>query len=434
MSCKVILNDLPKEQLAFLKKRSKLTITSKSGYQPFAKPEVVSLTRMVNACIVDDAYHTRAVSYGYIPYALAREAKVDPVNPNFNEMDMTFTGALRDKQQHVKDKTMDHMNRTGSSIISCHPGFGKTITAINIACELKLKVLVVVNRVVLIKQWIDAVKQFCDENVVVQNLTSENEDVQANFSIVNVLSIAKYPDYLLESFGLVIIDEAHLILSRTMFSKLLHLTPKYLLALSATPYRNDDLNKLFPIFFGKNVVGEKLYKPHTVYKVYTNFKPSIKLDHTMKVNWNDILDKMSRDPHRNNLIVNLIKKHSDRVFLVLVKRVEQGKWLEQKLKEEGEHVSTLFGSNQTFDQTCRVLIGTNSKVGTGFDFSRLDTLLLGSDVVSYYVQFLGRVMRRVDVEPLIFDLVDDNSTLERHFDERAKVYRNHGGVVKRYSS
>ncbi len=65
----------------------------------------------------------------------------------------------------------------------------------------------------------------------------------------------------------------------------------------------------------------------------------------------------------------------------------------------------------------RFLIGTSAKIGTGFDFDKLDTLLLAADVVEYYIQFIGRIMRKDDVNPIIFDLVDNNKTLQKHYSE-----------------
>ncbi len=41
-------------------------------------------------------------------------------------------------------------------------------------------------------------------------------------------------------------------------------------------------------------------------------------------------------------------------------------------------------------------------------------------------------MRKDDVNPIIFDLVDNNKTLQKHYSERLKVYKKHGGIVKNY--
>ncbi len=68
------------------------------------------------------------------------------------------------------------------------------------------------------------------------------------------------------------------------------------------------------------------------------------------------------------------------------------------IDDEQKNINMLqlfFGSNQKFDKNCKVLIGTSAKIGTGFDFDKLDTLLLAADVVEYYIQFIGRIMRKM---------------------------------------
>jgi hypothetical protein len=57
-------------------------------------------------------------------------------------------------------------------------------------------------------------------------------------------------------------------------------------------------------------------------------------------------------------------------------------------------------------------------------------LILASDVEQYFVQYLGRVFRREDTEPVIIDLVDNYSLLYKHFQTRNSVYIEHGGIVK----
>ncbi|ABF82138.1 hypothetical protein MIV108L [Invertebrate iridescent virus 3] len=99
----------------------------------------------------------------------------------------------------------------------------------------------------------------------------------------------------------------------------------------------------------------------------------------------------------------------------------------------GERTTSLLGKQQTYDPEARILIGTNSKIGTGFDHPKLDTLLAAADMVSYYIQFIGRIMRRKDVEPIIFDLVDSHPILRQHWIKRKKVYENHGGEIIKYN-
>jgi hypothetical protein len=59
----------------------------------------------------------------------------------------------------------------------------------------------------------------------------------------------------------------------------------------------------------------------------------------------------------------------------------------------------------------------------------LDTLLLATDIEEYFIQYLGRVFRRKDANPMIFDLVDNNPILLRHFKTRQKIYQECGGTI-----
>jgi hypothetical protein len=97
-----------------------------------------------------------------------------------------------------------------------------------------------------------------------------------------------------------------------------------------------------------------------------------------------------------------------------------------------ESVAILVESETEFDRGCRVLIGTTSKAGVGFDHDKLDALILASDLEDYFIQYLGRVFRRLDVTPIVFDLVDENSILKRHFATRKAVYLESGGKIQVY--
>ena len=113
----------------------------------------------------------------------------------------------------------------------------------------------------------------------------------------------------------------------------------------------------------------------------------------------------------------------------MTKRKEQALYLHKKLLEINENVDSLVGTKQTFDKNCRILIGITSKCGTGFDFPKLDALILAGDVDEYFIQILGRVFRTKDNIPFVFDLIDNNPILVKHFNNRKEVYQKAGGKL-----
>jgi superfamily II DNA or RNA helicase len=306
-----------------------------------------------------------------------------------------------------------------------------TCCSIKLACDVGFQTLVIVNKLVLMKQWDEGIMRFCPD-AVVQKLTTKSKKSNADFYVINAQNVEKMGTDFFSNIGTVIIDESHLIMAETLSKSMQYVFPRYLIGLTATPYRVDGLNKLLDLYFGSYKIVRNLWREHTAYKVTTGFKPTIEKAANGRVNWGIVLDSQANDHDRNELIIKLLKYFSDRNFLVLTKRISQGEYLLSRLEEEGEDVTSLLGNNQEFELSSRILIGTSSKVGVGFDHPRLDALLLAADLEQYFIQYLGRVFRTKDVEPIIVDLVDDYSLLNKHFATRQKVYQEHGGTVRNF--
>lgn len=359
-----------------------------------------------------------------------------PKSEKFKKMreEVVYTGVLRENQVSIKDEAINNLNKFGACLISCYPGFGKTSTSIYIASKIKLKTLIILNRLMLMDQWVEAIKKFCPSaNVSAIKPNKKNDILDSDFIIINAINIQKFGSEFFKDIGTVIVDEAHLIMSQVLCQSLKYIFPKYVIGLSATPYRPDGLNALMNIYFTEHKIVRNLKRNHTVYKVNTNFTPEVEYDRNGKVIWGKVLESQCSNPVRNMLIVDIIKKFDTRIFLVLSKRVEQAQYIYDKLKEAGEKVSLLIKSETEFNKDDRILIGTTGKVGVGFDHDKLDSLIIASDLEEYFIQYLGRVFRRTDVEPLIFDLVDNNSILKKHFSTRKKVYEEVGGKIVNYN-
>jgi superfamily II DNA or RNA helicase len=414
MSKTVPLASLSDEEKSKIEKDLTITLEpSKYGFAP--STEIYAYKVEKDKAVVPFSYD--------IPNAFIRQRS------SFTSMGAIFTGELREEQKIVREEIIKELNSKRAVLLSLHVGFGKTILAINIATKIKLKTLVIVNRIVLIKQWEEAITTFCPNAKIQFIKPGDKMKDDIDFYIINALNIVKNDSSFYKSIGLVIIDELHLILAEGLSAGLLELRPSYLIGLSATAYRMDNLNKLFNLYFGSVRIERKLWHPHKVIKIDTGFNPKTEITKTGKVDWNSILEAQASDVNRNELIISLVKKHKTKTFLIPVKRVEHGRYLLTRLKEEGESVDSLIGKSQKFDKNVRILIGTASKIGTGFDHAKLNAMILATDIEAYFIQYLGRIFRRKDVEPVIFDLVDDHPILKKHFKTRCGVYKEHGGVL-----
>lgn len=372
----------------------------------------------------------------YLPFSFARKSFVIP-DRNINTTEsMKFTGVLREEQLRVKnfvvEKLTSSTSPSKSAIVSACPGFGKTITSLAVACFLGVKTAILVNKLILIDQWIDSVGTFIP-NARVQTVTARTKklDTDANFYIVNAVNAKKHSHDFWKCCKFVIVDELHQIVTNKLVVSLLRFVPDCILGLSATPYRHDEYDKAIKWFFGDEVTGNKLDRKHTFRIVDTNWYPC-NVRYTAKgMDWGRILEDQSQDASRNDIIVReCIRELEDgRVILILVKRVQHAVVLKEKLQAHAK-VETLIKSEKTFDKSCRVLIGTTSKIGVGFDHAPINCLIVASDVKNYFVQFLGRCMRKQEGEPTVVDFNDNFGTLRKHLDSRIKEYQKHGGKLK----
>ena len=345
--------------------------------------------------------------------------------------DLRFTAKLRDYQVPVKKEALNILKADKTVLLSMYCGWGKTLMGIYLAWRCRLKTLIVIHRVILMEQWRQSILTFLP-NATIQILGNRDCILQdCDFYIINPINLYKYNPDTLSQVGTVIVDECHLITSKIFSQSLWNVQPKYSIGLSATPYRLDGLNAAIELFFGKQIV-RTLNHPHIVHPLYTRLTPIVEYNKMGKIDWNSIINQQAECPERNQLIVNIVTTFSteDTYFLILCKRVNQVKELVKICTSHNISVTSLCGSNNTYDKKAKVLIGTVSKLSVGFDDKRLNVLILACDIKNYFIQVLARIMRQPDTVPIIFDIIDNNSILKNHYNARKKIYFNHGGIIE----
>lgn len=369
----------------------------------------------------------------HVPFCFGRENFIIVDNDGTKDfIDLRPEMKLRTEQKVMVEKCTENLLETGSVVISARPGFGKTVTAIYMACRIigARRTAIVVNKLILVDQWIESIERFT--NVTCQYIKTSTDKIspESRFVIVNALNVQKKPSSFWKDIDLVVVDELHQIVTKILSKSLLRFVPKYLIGLSATPYRFDDYDKAIDWFFGHNVIGKPLFAKHIVKIISTGFRPK-RLKYTFKgLDWNSVLNEQSENDNRNDIIVDTILSCPDRTWLILVKRVDHAKLLKDKFESKNITCETLVGNALTFDRSCRILIGTTSKIGVGFDHAVIDALCIAADVKNYFVQFLGRCMRRTEIcEPLVIDFKDEFGPLDRHLEFRLSEYRKYGGEI-----
>jgi superfamily II DNA or RNA helicase len=353
-----------------------------------------------------------------------------------------FTGALRPHQQQVRDAAIRSLNETGSIVISAEPGFGKTVTSIEMICTINVPTVIFVKQAMIMDQWRDAIAKYAPNKKIAKITSNKAVDPDADIYLMNPI-ILKKPinetrfipgDF--EHIKLVVVDELHQIVTKVLHRAFFKFQPDYLIGLSATPYRPkmDPFEPAIAWFFGSRVVGSKLFRKHTVYCVKTDFKPETRIQpHTGKLDWSSVLTSQAEDVKRNQIVVDVVCRFPERTWLILVKRVEHARTLQALFSKAGVASETIVGASREFDKSAKILIGTTPKIGVGFDHAPIDALCMAADVLEYFEQFLGRCMRRQDVEPIVIDFEDKFNPLIKHLKSRIQKYIECGGEVNMLS-
>lgn len=383
---------------------------------------VVLEDKTTRVCFVDGVWPTFSVPFSAVSDMVANNRSYRPCL-SFPR----FTGTLRPEQVNIYQNARIKLAETHVVMISCFPGFGKTITTLSLVCSLRLRAIIVCHRVCLVQQWRESIAAFCSADAVVVDLPGYT-GTDYHFGIINIANVHKLNDIPVDH--VLVTDETHLLLSEKRSLNLLKFCPKRFIGLTATPYRPDELHVLFKFFYGENFIVKKLFKKHDIYTVYTGI---VMLERRIygKLDWNYMLEQQATNVQRHRLLVDIIQTFpADRTWLVLVKRVAHGEALRDLLStvRPSRVVSLLTGNVHTYDKQCDILIGTVGKIGTGFDFPKLDSLLVAADMVQYYIQFLGRVMRTINV-PVVVDVVDQHAIMNLHYLSRKKEYLEHGGRI-----
>lgn len=420
MSIKIPIREITSENIDFLEKRLYIQQDTDKHNKNYIKQEKIPFFK------VDPSNQ-----FINVPFYFGKEYFGDKFISNNPSISIPFFGQLREEQKSIESESLSLLKTKGSVLISAFPGFGKTFVTLKLLSELGMRAIIIVNKICLLKQWSDAIEQFLHiKPCIIKGKNSKVDN--SRIYLVNSINIIKHPELTNLNIGVVVCDEAHLLMTKTFSEGLFLLNPSYIIGLSASPYRYDGFNALFDLFFGLKRLHRPLEKEHTVICVKSNEKIEHTVDKNNKINWNSVIEKQSMSETRNNLIVKYCEKYKERYILILCKRISQIKLLESKLKNSNIsnlRVGTFYDNDIDFDKECNVLISTYQKASTGFSHDILDMLILGCDIDHFFIQTLGRVFRRETSKPIVVDILDSHPLLRKHFKSRENVYKEAGGKI-----
>ena len=327
-----------------------------------------------------------------------------------------------------QNDAIKEIKKSDFSICVAPPGFGKTLIGAKIFEIRACSTLIVVNKNMLLNQWIERfVDYFGYEKKDIGYLGKGHNKLNGQIDVATMQSLKNDPD-VINNYSFVIVDECHHIPAITFEQIVKNFKGKYLLGLSATPNRKDELQ---PILYQQ--LGDISYE-YKKKKTHTNKLKIIRTDFESKAdNYATIINELCIDESRNNLIIDAIKANIERKILVLTDRIEHINVLENLLEKEKIDFICVHGSlnkkeqveNMNLVRSKSLIIATTSYFGEGIDFPHLNTIMFVTPI-SYYgrlVQYLGRIGRGSQ-ECLAIDFLDSrNAMLNSAYKKRLEGYK-----------
>lgn len=431
--------------------RIKTSLTFKQkALSPLATPAIV---RGYSVQMMDD------VDFLHVPkeYALKnaeiigiRAFKDEQIQASAVDAPMLLPLGLRPHQREAVTNVMAAFNNNqhGGGAIICLPcGYGKSVTALYVAAQLKTKCLILTHTDVLAQQWKAAIQQYVPD-AVIGIVKQKVFDVEGKTHIIaSVQSVCKRQyDWLGSGIGLLIGDEVHHFCAEQLSKAITMASPKYRLGLTATPTRADGLSsylysnigpivyeinrppnpelRCYPIILGSNVMTDKF--------VRGTINTAIML--------NQLLARNQLAHDRQQLAATWIRLccSKGRQVLVIGDRIELLKDLETRVNDPLKTaflIGEIKAAARAEARYAQVIFGSYAVCSEGLDIPSLDTVLLltprsGKNVI---VQVVGRLMRTGGRPPLVIDFVDTNGVFKSMFRKREMYYKQMGAVITKYN-
>lgn len=375
-----------------------------------------------------------------------------------------FNGDLRTEQDLAADRMLQHDH----GVLSATTAFGKTVVCSYLISQRKVSTLILLHSKDLIEQWVEELNKFLiikEKPAIYKTKTGKEKrrDIVIGVlkgnknkltGIVDVAMIGsmyskgKFNDFI-NSYGLVIMDECHHCGSNTSIEVMQRVNSRYVYGVSATPKRGDNLEKIVYMLLGpirhSYTAKERAKEQGIGYYVYPRFTRVIDTNETGN-NISAAYNLISNNKLRNEMIVNDTRQviADGRTPLILTRYKEQAKNLFDILSGAADYVFLLYGDNSDRENSeirkklkevlCEksiILIATGQKIGEGFDFPRLDTLMLAAPVSfdGRLEQYVGRLHRDYEGKKyvVVYDYIDAHlKVFEKMYSKRLRTYKRLG--------
>jgi superfamily II DNA or RNA helicase len=376
------------------------------------------------------------------------------------QIDVAFNGMLRSDQQQAVDTLTSY--RIG--VLSAATAFGKSVVAANIIAKRKENTLILVHTKALMDQWVAVLSKFLTINceAPIEQPRRGRKRIWSPIGCVGggkdrrsgIIDIAIMQSLLeddgikgyVRDYGMVIVDECHHI-SAFNFEKIMRFAnARYVYGLTATPIRKDGHQ---PIIFMQCGAIRHIATSNTSADYERVLMPRfISTKGVVEENepYTNIIRRLAEDRTRNEIIVRDAVEvlNAGRTPIILTALTSHVECLCEMLLPYCQNIVRLIGTDSAKQKRLvmdrmravpinkkMIIVATGRYVGEGFDFPRLDTLLLALPVSwkGIVAQYAGRLHREYKSKTScqIYDYIDlATPVCEKMYRKRLKAYKTIG--------
>ena len=242
-----------------------------------------------------------------------------------------------------------------------------------------------------------------------------------------------------------VVSNCHHMSAEVFCKALFKIVTKYMLGLSATMKRKDNLSKVFKMFIGPIVYTKRREGGDGVEVQvidYENNDPEydkVELNWKGHVHYSKMIKKICEYNHRSEFLLKVLKKMLEDPLcgqiMILAHNKVLLKYLHDAIEDRdmatvGYYVGGMKEKDLKESETKKVVIGTYAMASEGLDIKSLTTLLMATPK-SDVEQCIGRILRLKHKRPLVVDVVDQHDFFVRQFTKRKRFYAKEKYKIKR---
>ncbi len=375
-------------------------------------------------------------------------ADLHDVRPRPERMDRTFQGTLTPTQTVAASALLRH----DQGVLVAPPGIGKTVIACALIAERNVPTLVLAHRKPLLDQWrvqLTNLLALKGKQIGQIGAGRKRRTGTLDLAMIQSLKAADDVEVILAPYTMLVVDECHHIPAFSFEDVVKRSPARYVLGLTATPYRRDGLKDIITMQCGP--IRHRIPVSQTAEDGGMAFRLLVRETALENPAADDapiqaVFRGLVQDEARTASICNDVREalSEGRRCLVLSEWREHCRILAERMQTLGTKPFVLDGSlnkrerERLFGEVRGappdedlLVIATGSYVGEGFDCPQIDTLFLTFPITfrGRIVQYVGRLQRQWPGkrEIRVFDYADLGvPVLKRMHDRRLRTYEGLG--------